>query len=80
MTDTNYDELRSSYRARTVRRRLTVALGFVILLAGYALLAVNPETPSVWVLVRVYSGFALLFIGFGIAVSPMLSRLTGGDH
>ena len=79
MTDTNYDQLRVRYRARTVRRRVTIAIGCVILLCGYALLAVSPETASEWVLIRVFAGFALLFVGFGVAVLPILSRLTGGD-
>lgn len=79
MSDTNFDQLRARYRARTRRKRLTIGIGFVILLAGYALLAVSPDTPSEWALFRVFAGFALLFIGFGVAVLPMLSRMTGGD-
>lgn len=79
MTDTNYDQLRVRYRAKSVRRRVTIGIGLVILLAGYALLAVSPNTASEWVLIRVFAGFALLFIGFGVAVLPILSKLTGGD-
>lgn len=79
MTDTNYDQLRVRYRAKSVRRRVTIGIGLVILLAGYALLAVSPNTASEWVLFRVFAGFALLFIGFGVAVLPILSKLTGGD-
>lgn len=79
MTDTNYDQLRVRYRAKSVRRRVTIGVGLVILLAGYALLAVSPDTASEWVLFRVFGGFALLFIGFGVAVLPILSKLTGGD-
>lgn len=75
----NFDQLRVRYRARTRRRRLTIAIGLLILLAGYALLAVSPDTPSQWALFRVFAGFAMLFIGFGIAVLPLLSRMTGGD-
>ena len=79
MTDTNFDQLRVRYRAHLRRRRVTIAIGFMILLAGYALLAVSPDTASEWVLFRVFAGFALLFVGFGIAILPLLSRLTGGD-
>ncbi|MBU3898051.1 MAG: hypothetical protein KJ614_03845 [Gammaproteobacteria bacterium] len=79
MTESGFDQLRTRYRARTVRRRLTIAVGLLLLLAGYALLAVSPDTPSDWVLFRVFAGFALLFIGFGVAVLPLLSRITGGD-
>lgn len=79
MNETNYDELRSRYRSRKKRKRATVVIGFLILLAGYALLAVSPDTPSEWVLFRVFAGFAFLFVGFGIAILPMISRMTGGD-
>lgn len=79
MSDTNYDQLRVRYRARSIRKRVTIVIGLLILLAGYALLAVSPDTASEWVLVRVFGGFALLFIGFAVAVLPILSRLTGGD-
>lgn len=79
MTESNFDQLRTRYRVRTVRRRLTIAVGLGLLLAGYALLAVSPDTRSDWVLFRVFAGFALLFIGFGVAVLPLLSRITGGD-
>ncbi|MBK6295470.1 MAG: hypothetical protein IPF55_15170 [Rhodoferax sp.] len=79
MTDTNYDQLRVRYRARGIRKRVTIAIGLLILLAGYALLAVSPDTASEWVLFRVFAGFAMLFVGFSIAILPLLSRLTGGD-
>jgi uncharacterized membrane protein HdeD (DUF308 family) len=79
MTDTNYDELRVSYHSRTTRRRWRIAIGLLILVAGYALLAVSPDTRSEWVLFRAFAGFALLFVGFGVAIIPLLSRLTGSD-
>lgn len=79
MTDTNYDQLRVRFRARTMRRRVTIGVGLLLLMAGYALLAVSPDTPSQWVLIRVFAGFALLFVGFAVAILPILSRLTGGD-
>ncbi len=71
--------LTERYRTRVVRGRITIAIGMLILIAGYALLAVSPDTPSEWVLVRVFLGFALLFVGFAVAVMPLLARLTGGD-
>ena len=79
MTESNFDQLRTRYRVRTARRRLTIIVGLLLLLAGYALLAVSPDTPSEWVLLRVFAGFGLLFVGFGIAVLPILTRITGGD-
>lgn len=79
MTDTNYDQLRVRYRAKSIRRRITIGIGLLILLAGYALLAVSPETASEWVMIRVFTGFALLFVGFGVAVLPILATLTGTD-
>lgn len=72
--------LAQRYRARTLRRRITIAIGMAILVAGYALLAVSPDTPSDWVLIRVFTGFALLFVGFAVAIMPLLARLTGGDE
>jgi dipeptide/tripeptide permease len=79
MSDTNFDQLRTRHRVRTARRRITVVIGFILLAAGYALLAVSPTTSSEWALIRVFAGFALLFIGFGLAILPLLSRLTSGD-
>ena len=79
MTDTNYDQLRVRYRAKSIRRRITIGIGLLILLAGYALLAVSPDTASEWVMIRVFAGFALLFVGFGVAVMPILATLTGTD-
>ena len=79
MAESNFDQLRTRYRVRSARRRLTIAIGLVLLLAGYALLAVSPDTPSEWVLLRVFAGFGLLFVGFGVAVLPILTRITGGD-
>ncbi|MDP2369889.1 hypothetical protein, partial [Rhodoferax sp.] len=70
MTDTNYDQLRGRYRAKSIRRKVTIGIGLLLLLAGYALLAVSPTTASEWVLIRVFAGFALLFVGFGVAILP----------
>lgn len=80
MSETNFDQLRARQRVRTIRRRSTVVIGLMLLLAGYALLAVSPDTPSGWALIRVFLGFGLLFIGFGVAVLPLLSRITGDDN
>lgn len=79
MSDTKFDHLRARQRLRTIRLRSTVIIGILLLLAGYALLAVSPDTPSGWALIRVVVGFGLLFIGFGVAVLPILTRMTGGD-
>jgi hypothetical protein len=73
------NELLVRHRARAVRRQLLLGVGFVLLLAGYGLLAISPDTPSEWVLLRVFAGFGLLFVGFGIAVVPLLGRITGSE-
>lgn len=78
--ESGFDQLRARHRVRTGRRRITIIIGLVLLLSGYALLAVSPDTPSDWALIRVFAGFALLFIGFGVAVLPILSRITGGEE
>ncbi len=59
-------------------RRGTALLGLAMLFSGYALLAVSPDTPGDWVLIRVAAGFLLLFIGFAIAIVPLLSRTLNG--
>ena len=79
MPDSHHDQLRRRHNVKMARRRLTVVIGLCILIAGYALLAVSPDTASEWVLIRVVMGFAFLFVGFAVAILPMLSRLTGGD-
>lgn len=71
------DELRARFHARITRRRWRIAIGLLILAAGYALLAVSPDTQSDWVLFRAFAGFVLLFVGFGVAVMPLISKLTG---
>lgn len=77
--DTN-EILRAHKKKVAARQRVQEVVGFVILLSGYALLAVNPDTPSDWLLIRVVSGFAALFAGFGLAILPVLTRVTGGDQ
>lgn len=79
MPDSQSDPLRHRHRVKMARRRLTVVIGLCILMAGYAMLAISPDTASEWVLIRVVLGFGFLFVGFAIAIVPMLSRLTGGD-
>lgn len=79
MPDSHHDHLRQRHIVKVARRRLTVVIGMCILIAGYALLAVSPDSASEWVLIRVVAGFAFLFIGFAVAILPMLSRLTGDD-
>jgi uncharacterized membrane protein len=64
----------------TRRRRFKEMLGLLILLAGYLLLAVSPDTPSDWVAARVVVGFFALFAGFGLAILPILTRLTSVEE
>ncbi|NBT55542.1 MAG: hypothetical protein EBT05_11925 [Betaproteobacteria bacterium] len=72
--------LRAHKKKMAARQRVQEVIGFVILLSGYALLAVSPETSSDWLLIRVVSGFIALFAGFVLAVLPFLTRLTGSDQ
>ena len=51
----------------------------MILIGGYALLAVSPDTPSDWLMIRVFAGFGALMVGFVVAILPILKRITGGD-
>ena len=73
------NELRIKNKVSALRRRFTELIGLAILIGGYALLAVDPETPSEWVLFRVFGGFTALIVGFGVAILPLLTRITGGD-
>ena len=65
---------------RVTRQRRMQVTGLALLAAGYALLAVSPDTPFDWVLLRVAAGFGLLFIGFATAIMPWLARISGGDE
>ena len=67
-------------RSKQRHQRIQQFLGILLLIAGYAVLAVKPDTPSEWVLLRVAIGFGLLFAGFGMAVLPWLSRISHGEE
>ena len=63
--------------ARKQRRRWQQVVGLLLLLAGYASLAVSADTASEWLLLR-GRGFVLLFVGFAVAiVSPVAALLRG---
>lgn len=66
-------------RRRAARARKQRYLGAGLLLAGYAVLTVSPDTPTEWALLRVILGFGLLFIGFALAIAPWLSSVSGGE-
>lgn len=67
------------YRSRSRRRRILILLGVLLIVAGYALMAVSPDTSSGWALTRAMAGLACIAIGFGLAVLPMLSGWTRGE-
>ena len=67
-------------RSKSVRRRVSLIVGLCLLITGYALLAVSPNTPTDWVMLRVVGGGALLFVGFATAISPFLAGLVGDDE
>ena len=66
-------------RTRKQRRRWQQVVGLLLLLAGYASLAVSADTASEWLLLRVVGGFVLLFVGFTVAIGPTVAALLG-DH
>ena len=80
MTIETTEILRAHKKKTAARRRVQEVIGFIILLSGYALLAVSPDTPSDWLLIRVVSGFIALLAGFVLAILPFLTRLTGSDQ
>ena len=76
----NYrQELRKRKSRHILRQKITTWIGLMILIGGYALLAVSPDTPSDWLMIRVFAGFGALMVGFVVAILPILKRITGGD-
>ena len=73
-------ELRKRKSRHILRQKITTWIGLLILIGGYALLAVSPDTPSDWLMIRVFAGFGALMVGFDIAILPILKRITGGDE
>ena len=71
--------LHRALRARKQRRRWQQVVGLLLLLAGYASLAVSADTASEWLLLCVVGGFVLLFVGFTVAIGPTVAALLG-DH
>ena len=69
----------AQYRARHFRRRLSIVIGLVLIVAGYFLMAVRPGTSSDWVLFRTMAGLACIVLGFGLAILPLLSHWTTGE-
>jgi hypothetical protein len=72
-------ELRKRKSRHIMRQKITTWIGLLILIGGYALLAVSPDTPSDWLMIRVFAGFGALMVGFVVAILPILKRITGGD-
>jgi hypothetical protein len=56
-----------------------VAIGLVLIVVGYFLMAVEPGTPSDWVLARAMGGLACIVVGFGMAILPLLTQWTTGE-
>ena len=71
--------LHRALRTRKLRRRWQQAAGILLLLAGYASLAVSADAASEWPLLRLVGGFVLLFVGFTVAIGPTVAALLG-DH
>ena len=71
--------LHRALRTRKQRRRWQQVVGLLLLLAGYASLAVSADAASEWLLLRVVGGFVLLFVGFTVAIGPTVAALLG-DH
>ena len=69
----------AKYRTRHSRRRWFVAIGLVLIVVGYFLMAVEPGTPSDWVLARAMGGLACIVVGFGMAILPLLTQWTTGE-
>lgn len=78
--NTEFGELaQAQYRARHFRRKVYVAIGLVLMVVGYLLMAVNPSSSSDWVLLRIMAGLGSIVLGFGMAILPLLSLWTSGE-
>lgn len=64
-------------RRQKTRHRWQQLVGVLMLLAGYACLAVPAETAGTWLMLRVAGGFGLLFVGFLVVIGPTVSALLG---
>ena len=73
-------ELRKRKSRHIMRQKISTWIGLMILIGGYALLAVSPDTPSDWLMIRVFAGFGALMVGFVVAILPILQKITGGDN
>lgn len=69
--------LHRALHTRKMRRRWQQAIGILLMLAGYMSLAVSADSATEWLLLRVVGGFALLFIGFVVAIGPTVAGLLG---
>lgn len=69
--------LHRALHSRKMRRRWQQAIGILLLLAGYVSLAVSADSATEWLLLRVVGGFALLFVGFAVAIGPTVAGLLG---
>lgn len=80
-SQTNFAETPFGYvaRRRSAKRRAQKWVGILILMCGYMSLAVSADTATDWLLIRVVGGFALLFTGFAVAISPLVASILG-DH
>jgi hypothetical protein len=66
-------------RRRSAKRRAQKWVGILMLMCGYMSLAVSADTATDWLLIRVVGGFALLFTGFAVAISPIVASILGED-
>ena len=74
-----HHQRKARHLARVRRLQVARTAGLLTMLLGYGLLAVYPDTPLNWALLRVVLGFTCLFIGFGLAIVPWLDRILSGD-
>lgn len=75
--NTEFGELaQARYRSRARRRKVYVVVGLLLIVLGYYLMSVQPETLPDWALMRAMGGLACIIFGFGLAILPLLSTWT----
>lgn len=69
----------AKYRKRRVRRRAYTVVGLLLIVAGYLLMGVAPNSQAQWALTRAVVGLGCIVVGFGLAILPLLSTWTNGE-
>ena len=74
------DPMHARHLARVRSHHVSTVIGVILIALGYWLVAVTPDTPPDWVLLRVVLGFVSILAGFILAVIPLLGKILSADN